>query len=65
MSNVNAESQVTDLHKQNSDRLDWVAAARRRAEAARRLPPMACGCHDPLTTRHMDGRCRWRRQGDA
>jgi hypothetical protein len=27
---------------------DWSAAMRRRRDAALRLPPLACGCRDPL-----------------
>ncbi len=32
-----------------------LAAHRRRREAARRLPPLDCGCRDPWTCRHHDG----------
>lgn len=45
-------------------RWDGHAANRRRTEAARRMPPLACGCRDPFTTRHQEGRCRWRKRGD-
>jgi hypothetical protein len=31
-----------------------VAAMRRRREASRRMPPMWCGCVDPLSPRHRD-----------
>lgn len=34
----------------------WVA---RRREAALRLPPLPCGCHDPESIEHRDGRCRY------
>ncbi|MEU4675749.1 hypothetical protein [Micromonospora sp. NPDC023737] len=43
---------------------DDAAAWRRRQEAARRLPPMPCGCRDPLERAHREGRCRYRRRGD-
>ncbi|MEV4212929.1 hypothetical protein [Micromonospora sp. NPDC049662] len=36
------------------------AANQRRTEAARRLPPMPCGCRDPFTMKHREGRCRYR-----
>ncbi len=31
----------------------------RRRIAALRLPPLACGCHDPLGADHLDSRCRY------
>lgn len=34
----------------------------RRREAALRLPPLDCGCHDPETLDHIEGRCKWRRR---
>lgn len=33
----------------------------RRHEAALRLPPLSCGCHDPETQTHLAGKCRYRR----
>ncbi|HEY9416967.1 MAG TPA: hypothetical protein VIQ30_19590 [Pseudonocardia sp.] len=45
-------------------RWDPRAANQRRTEAARRLPPMPCGCRDPFTVRHREGRCKWRRRGE-
>lgn len=42
---------------------DLPAGLRRRREAALRLPPLPCGCRDPLSHRHRAGRCRW--QGRA
>jgi hypothetical protein len=35
-----------------------VMVQRRRA-AALRLPPLVCGCRDPLSLRHREGCCRW------
>lgn len=29
----------------------------RRSDAARRLPPLDCGCSDPATVRHRTGAC--------
>lgn len=40
----------TETH--NSAARCQVAAMRRRREASRRLPPMWCGCVDPLSPRH-------------
>ena len=37
---------------------DHLALGRLRLEAALRLPPLPCGCHDPLTPRHQRGDCR-------
>lgn len=31
----------------------------RRREAALRLPPLTCGCRDPLQLAHLDGHCRY------
>ncbi len=31
----------------------------RRMIAALRLPPLACGCHDPLGADHLGSRCRY------
>lgn len=42
---------------------DIARGLRRRREAALRLPPLRCGCRDPLDARHLDDRCRWRRAG--
>lgn len=35
-----------------------LAAARRRHAAALRLPPLECGCRDPLTPHHLEGHCQ-------
>lgn len=40
-------------------RYDVLASLRRRRAAARRLPPLRCGCVDPLDRRHLEDRCRW------
>jgi hypothetical protein len=36
-----------------------VRGYRARRAAALRLPPMPCGCHDPLDRDHAEGHCRW------
>jgi hypothetical protein len=40
----------------------WTLAhgIRQRRKAAQRLPPLACGCRDPLALEHLDQRCRYR-----
>lgn len=43
-----AASTAADAHH-------YIAGLRRRRAAARRLPPLACGCHEPWTCRHHDG----------
>jgi hypothetical protein len=35
----------------------------RRRAAALRLPPLDCGCRDPLDTRHVAAQCRYPRRG--
>jgi hypothetical protein len=34
-------------------------SVRRRQVAALRMVPLACGCRDVFTWRHLAGRCRW------
>jgi hypothetical protein len=46
-------------------RYDLAAGLARRREAASRLPPLACGCRDPLSRQHLEDRCRWRRNWRA
>lgn len=56
-----ADQPNTDSSEYSSPQWDPIAAMRRRREAALRLPPMPCGCRDPLSTQHAEGRCRrWR-----
>jgi hypothetical protein len=38
---------------------------RRRRDAALRLPPLKCGCRDPLSQRHRLGKCRWPWKGST
>lgn len=40
---------------------ETAASITRRREAALRLPPLACGCRDPLSPTHLARRCRWRK----
>jgi len=35
------------------------AQLKRRRAAAERLPPLECGCRDPLDPRHQAGFCRF------
>lgn len=34
---------------------EMIAGLRRRRDASRRLPLLACGCRDPWPCRHLDG----------
>ncbi len=38
---------------------DHSSAIRRRQDAARRLPPLACGRRDPIQRYPRDGRTAW------
>jgi hypothetical protein len=48
---------AADPREQPGDKIQ-VQLARRR-KAARRLPPLACGCRDPEHRGHRTGRCRY------
>jgi hypothetical protein len=52
------ESPPAPTVARNSDLAEQLA---RRHEAALRLPPLDCGCHDPETWEHWSGQCRYRR----
>lgn len=43
----------------NSSMLNDNDTVTRREVAAMRLPPMVCGCRDPLDPLHLDRRCRF------
>jgi hypothetical protein len=44
------------------DAEDLAVQLARRREAALRLPPLACGCHDPEIAGHLANRCRYPRR---
>ena len=57
-----APAQITDHRAKNAPRCpsdSLTSQLARRREAALRLPPLACGCQDPLAADHRAGRCRY------
>jgi hypothetical protein len=51
-----ADDLVLAIDEREDDLVEQLA---RRREAALRLPPLACGCHDPDNRDHQAGRCRY------